>query len=398
MGMLPFAVVGFAQVSKHQALGKLTQYKPESEVSYKRQTDYALSLLPKEKDDKPIYYDLPSITNLEISVGHNDTVSLSWNLPEGITEARLSWSNEKIDDVLFSPGGVVEQVGANRFEPSDLEPFVGWTIKDISYVPWSPSNQTTHYGIRIWTGNMDNLVLIYDQPTIEYVAEQWNTYNVEDNIVINEGTEYWIGGYAITSSLILGVNTGNVVPWKSDLWRTNNMNWYSLYEQGIRANVCISATLVSSEGYNKEQGQIIDDVLTAYRVYRDGELIKEIPYTFQTSYTDLEFSKGIDMEYCVTAVYGEEESEPVCATASITGVAEEHGKDGVTLSPNPTSGLVRIEGSTANEVRVYNAIGQCLKTVQDTNEINLKGLPQGVYLMHITDGEGATVTKRIVVQ
>ena len=377
--------------------GKLEQYKPESKEVHRIQTERALSLLPSEKSFGNKQRPFP-VSELNIQVGENDSVFLSWNLPEGITEARLSWSNEKIDDVLFSPGGVVEQVGANRFEPSDLEPFVGWTIKDISYVPWSPSNQTTHYGIRIWTGNMDNLVLIYDQPTIEYVAEQWNTYSVEDNIVINEGTEYWIGGYAITSSLILGVNTGNVVPWKSDLWRTNNMNWYSLYEQGIRANFCISATLVSSEGYNKEQGQIIDDVLTAYRVYRDGELIKEIPYTFQTSYTDLEFSKGIDMEYCVTAVYGEEESEPVCATASITGVAEEHGNDGVTVLPNPTNGHVHIAGAGAAEVMVYNAIGQLVKTVQDTNEIDLKGLPKGMYLLHITDGEGSTVTRRIVVK
>lgn len=377
--------------------GKLEQYKPESKEVHRIQTERALSLLPSEKSFGNKQRPFP-VSELNIQVGENDSVFLSWNLPEGITEARLSWSNEKIDDVLFSPGGVVEQVGANRFEPSDLEPFVGWTIKDISYVPWSPSNQTTHYGIRIWTGNMDNLVLIYDQPTIEYVAEQWNTYSVEDNIVINEGTEYWIGGYAITSSLILGVNTGNVVPWKSDLWRTNNMNWYSLYEQGIRANFCISATLVSSEGYNKEQGQIIDDVLTAYRVYRDGELIKEIPYTFQTSYTDLEFSKGIDMEYCVTAVYGEEESEPVCATASITGVAEEHGNDGVTVLPNPTNGHVHIAGAGAAEVMVYNAIGQLVKTVQDTNEIDLKGLPKGMYLLRIINENGAIATKKVMVE
>ena len=296
----------------------------------------------------------------------------------GITEARLSWSNEDIDDVLFSPGGVVEQVGANRFEPSDLEPFVGWTIKDISFVPWTPSNQTTHYGIKIYTGNMDDLVLIYDQPTYEYVTEQWNTYSVEDSIVINEGTEYWIGGYAITSSLILGVNNGNVVPWKSDLWRTNDMSWFSLSELGLWNNVCVSATLASPKVSEAKSGNRSGEILTGYRVYRDDELIAEIPRTFQTYYTDTEFSKGIDVEYCVTAVYGEEESEPVCATATITGVVEEHENDGVTILPNPTNGHVHIEGVGAAEVMVYNAIGQLVKTVQDTNEIELKGWPKGI--------------------
>ncbi len=301
LGMLSLSFLGFAQ----------------------RQTDYALSLLPSEKSSGNKQSLFP-VSELNIQVGENDSVLLSWNVPVGITEARLSWSNEDIDDVLFSPGGVVEQVGANRFEPSDLEPFVGWTIKDISFVPWTPSNQTTHYGIKIYTGNMDDLVLIYDQPTYEYVTEQWNTYSVEDSIVINEGTEYWIGGYAITSSLILGVNNGNVVPWKSDLWRTNDMSWFSLSELGLWNNVCVSATLASPKVSEAKSGNRSGEILTGYRVYRDDELIAEIPRTFQTYYTDTEFSKGIDVEYCVTAVYGEEESEPVCATATITGVVEEH--------------------------------------------------------------------------
>ena len=75
---------------------------------------------------------------------------------------------------------------------------------------------------------------------------------------------------------------------------------------------------------------------------------------------------------------------------------EELGR--ITLSPNPTSGLVRIEGATATEVRVYNAIGQLLKTAQNTNEVNLRGLPQGMYLLRITDEDGASATKKLVVK
>lgn len=405
LGMLSLSFLGFAQVSMYmrigtigeKAVGKLLQYKPESDAIHRKQTERALSLLPSEKSSGNKQSLFP-VSELNIQVGENDSVLLSWNVPVGITEARLSWSNEDIDDVLFSPGGVVEQVGANRFEPSDLEPFVGWTIKDISFVPWTPSNQTTHYGIKIYTGNMDDLVLIYDQPTYEYVTEQWNTYSVEDSIVINEGTEYWIGGYAITSSLILGVNNGNVVPWKSDLWRTNDMSWFSLSELGLWNNVCVSATLASPKVSEAKSGNRSGEILTGYRVYRDDELIAEIPRTFQTYYTDTEFSKGIDVEYCVTAVYGEEESEPVCATATITGVVEEHENDGVTVLPNPTNGIVHIGGTTTAEVRVYNAIGQLLKTVRNANEINLKGLAQGVYMLHITDENGAVATRKLLLE
>ena len=115
-------------------------------------------------------------------------------------------------------------------------------------------------------------------------------------------------------------------------------------------------------------------------------------------FTDTEFSKNVDVEYCVTAVYGEEESEPVCATASITGIGEETKAYGITVAPNPTNGHVHIEGAGAAEVMVYNAIGQLVKTVQDTNEIDLKGLPKGMYMLHITDENGAVATRKLVLE
>lgn len=105
-----------------------------------------------------------------------------------------------------------------------------------------------------------------------------------------------------------------------------------------------------------------------------------------------------DVEYCVTAVYGDEESEPVCATAVITGVADEPENGGITISPNPTNGIVRIEGATVAEVQVYNVLGQRLNTMMNTNECDMEGLPQGIYTLRITDEHGFSVTKKVIKQ
>ena len=59
-----------------------------------------------------------------------------------------------------------------------------------------------------------------------------------------------------------------------------------------------------------------------------------------------------------------------------------------TLCPNPASGVVRIEGVEADEVWFYNALGQMVKTVRGTNEIDLSGLVDGVYMLRIRDKEG----------
>ena len=340
----------------------------------------------------------PPVCNLELQVGGNDTVSLSWDLPDNVDEVRLSWSNEDIDDVLFSPGGVVEQVGANRFEPTDLENFVGWTIKEISFVPWTPSQE---YGIKIWSGQMDSLTLLCHQSMSEYVPETWNTCNVDEDIAINEGVEYWIGCYAVTASLILGVNMNieDVVPWKSDLWRTNGMSWFSLYELGLWNNVCISATLASPEVSEAKLGNRRGEILTGYRVYRNDELIAEIPRTFQTYFTDTEFSKNTDVEYCVTAVYRDEESEPVCATASITGVGEATMAYVITIAPNPTNGQVTVMGKNLRRAEVVNMLGQHIISVSgagDELQIDMAGLPNGGYFIEIADAEGMRCVKKVM--
>jgi len=70
--------------------------------------------------------------------------------------------------------------------------------------------------------------------------------------------------------------------------------------------------------------------------------------------------------------------------------------DGITVSPNPTRNLVHIEGATVAEVQVYNVLGQRLNTMMNTNECDLKGLPQGIYTLRITDENGSVVTKKVV--
>ena len=69
-----------------------------------------------------------------------------------------------------------------------------------------------------------------------------------------------------------------------------------------------------------------------------------------------------------------------------------------TVYPNPAVDRIRIDGVEAVEVQVYNALGQLVKTVHDTNEIPVSDLPQGVYLLRIADAEGRNHTARVAVK
>ena len=81
----------------------------------------------------------------------------------------------------------------------------------------------------------------------------------------------------------------------------------------------------------------------------------------------------------------------------ITDVEETHDNE-LTLYPNPANNYVRINGVEAAEVEVYNALGQLVKTIQGCNEINVSGLAEGVYLLHITDADGKNRVARVAVK
>ena len=70
----------------------------------------------------------------------------------------------------------------------------------------------------------------------------------------------------------------------------------------------------------------------------------------------------------------------------------------LTVWPNPAKETVYIEGSEVAEVQVYNALGQLVKTVLGTNEVDLSGLVEGVYLVRITDADGKNRVARVAVK
>ena len=77
-------------------------------------------------------------------------------------------------------------------------------------------------------------------------------------------------------------------------------------------------------------------------------------------------------------------------------VEEFEDKSSGKFQPNPTTGLVTITGENATEVQVFNPLGQLVKTVQNTNEVSLEGLPPGVYLLRVATKEGLVFSDKVV--
>jgi len=95
---------------------------------------------------------------------------------------------------------------------------------------------------------------------------------------------------------------------------------------------------------------------------------------------------------------GEEEIDLIDFHYSEYNSVNESTESQLTVWPNPAAVTVHIEGFKVSEVMVYNAVGQLVKTVQGSNEINMSGLSEGVYLLRFEDTEGIKHAVRVVVK
>ena len=339
--------------------------------------------------------DYPPVANLETSVYDDDVVLLTWNLPSG-NEARpmmLSWTKQDSIDDMVQYG--FDTYMGSLFDTLDLRPFVGWKIETVSF--YKISNWT--HTIYIWEqqqGGMANV--IYSQEVPEEAPFGMNNVTLNEDVLIEPNADYLISvritkhvgqqGYTYPFAMVYSGMNG-----KSNLVRdgVNGSTWMTIPGN---LHFWIRTTLIRPIEKPYLDGQSLD----GYRVYRNGMLVQEIPYAFMTYYTDTDFSDYSDVEYCVTAIYGESESEALCSTATILSIEDGDLNDSFIISPNPTEGNIKIEGVKVVGFRVYSTSGQLVETFNNTNEIDVSNLSQGIYLLRVVDDQGLVITEKILVR
>ena len=142
-----------------------------------------------------------------------------------------------------------------------------------------------------------------------------------------------------------------------------------------------------------------EEVLVGYRVYRGETLISGDLIT-ETEFID-NYSGNGRLKYHVLAVYSDGETSKsynIVYCEKTESIQDKDFKDVITVSPNPTNSFVCIEGTNVVEVRVYNALGQMVKTVRNSNEVHLENLPTGLYTLRISTEKGKTVNKKVVLK
>ena len=142
-------------------------------------------------------------------------------------------------------------------------------------------------------------------------------------------------------------------------------------------------------------------VVRSIGAYKAGdELIAEIPYDGSNSYEYFDNTYDLalgDVYYSVNCVYirGDEqcESEYWDVLVGITDVEENSAN--ISIYPNPTNGLLNIEGEDTMHISISNLLGQKVLEInaEGNATLDLGRYESGMYLVRIETENGVTVQK-----
>ena len=249
-----------------------------------------------------------------------------------------------------------------------------------------------------WNGNKLKFSFSDGTPDLELTIE--NGGSQTENLEIGNGvhvTLTWISGqYTYECSFSVKYESGETI------YTSNSLNSGVLHEFDCDCTgggtPISNFNPVENLAYEVEMASVTltwdaPEGAESYIVMRNGI---EIGRTDSTSYVD-ETDMAINYTYCVIAEYQDGISNPECVIVDLTSIEE--GDDTFALYPNPTNGILYINGGDSEfTYMMYNGMGQVVANgkAQGTEQINVESLTKGVYFIRLTNGTQVHVEKVVV--
>ena len=144
----------------------------------------------------------------------------------------------------------------------------------------------------------------------------------------------------------------------------------------------------------------------SFNVYRDGEVIANVPFTGDYQYSYIDYPGIGNYVYQVTAVYDGCESDfamtPDLSMNYYQVYVDAVGEiDNAKLYPNPTNGDVTIEAAGMTHISVVSVLGQVIYDADiqgDNTQLHLGQYKAGVYTVRINTESGVSVKRVTVVK
>ena len=373
---------------------------------------------------------VPAIETMEVTVADamTHTVAISWTVPtesvsgdplESIEKIELKRNGQVIHDFNNPvPGEVVNYednvsdygcyeytiCGVNNGYEGEL---FSQTALLGPNCTWKFVCQTTNF--QGW--NDGKIQVVGGNGTVVKEVTMTSSTNLSQKFQMPEGdfTLNWVAPASAVSSLTITLKNSAGQTAYNFSGSSTQLNG-TIYSGSNDCEGCQPPTNLTGE-YEYENG-VFGTLLTwdcdyspsKYKVYRsdDGEEYAEIAQVTDKEYFD-EAAVG-EYYYKVTAYSSSCESTPASTTDNTDYVyvmVTALGENAVNtrLYPNPTSGLLCVEGTSISHVAVYNLMGQKVYEGSfngNENVIDMMAFGCGMYLVKVTSPKG-TLTQKVTV-
>ncbi|MBU2466441.1 MAG: carboxypeptidase regulatory-like domain-containing protein, partial [Bacteroidetes bacterium] len=293
----------------------------------------------------------------------DQSVLLQWDAPASEGEW-MYWDDGENSDAVG--GENIDMFDAAiRFTTNDLQNFDGFYLTKI--VAFFGDVDAT-FQMRVWTGGNQYFAgnLVTDQLVTDPVANEWNTIELENPVLVDATQELWMGYRIINTGngYPAGTDNGPAVPFKGDMILYGS-DWLSMSDYfGWNINWNIRGFLVEAPG-ERQETQILDNSIpqnsglpekislenqgktfrwnyTHFNVWRNFMLLAEVPAD-ELSFLDEQPMN--ENTYVVTTARDMYESPPSNeVTIELVGVDDNQQlKQPVRFYPNPIKASVQLQ-------------------------------------------------------
>jgi len=366
----------------------------------------------------PAFCDPPTKLYAENYLGDDEEYGalVSWGDRPEPNEAWLHFDNGQYKN---SVGGGDEPVifWSIRFDADTLAHYQGTTLRKITLFDVGAGT----YQLWIYKGGETApRTLLYSKNMTLTGSNAWHEETVAPDVAIPENEPLWVvvGQQGLSRPAAVCSDMGN----PDGRWVSlNGTDWTDLHTYNMHYTWMLRAFVsdrlgrmhpLSNDNYSLQHYNL-------YRSYDNAnyQQIATVPaIEGQQFYQYRDVLVGEthhDFYYKLTAVYLSDENEE-CESDFAGSLADperdyvmvddawdvpESQMDALELYPNPTGGRLTIRANGMQQVSLFNAIGQCVKTLQmnaDSLTLDVSGCGSGVYLLQITT-QGGWFTRRLVV-
>lgn len=339
------------------------------------------------------------------------------------------------DAVQLSDGGLI-MVGETEGENSAKKDMYIARIDDVGDTVWTKTISTPE-------NDVAKAVEILNDTTVIIGGYKWDgakTNAILMSLHIN-GTENWNSFYpgSVDESKISDISIYNgevfcagelVLPGQENidwwLWKTDDqgndidelVGDFDRYD-GLKSLCVVNDNVYIGLESNSDYYNVFQEGVDAFVLKFHTDLwFNNFTQSYSGVNSDLlnDMIATVDEGVAIAGTCGQDRTTPTLSTSvmlikigpndetpsiadqgnDLVNVSKETFKEEFVVYPNPTSGVLQIDGLSGDySVALYSSLGRCLLNQANGSKVDISDLKDGVYLLHITKEEG-TIVQRIV--